>query len=60
MFEKDSENITKYESNDVTHYILSNNASYVATWANDTLVCSILGDITVDELKQMIDSIYEG
>jgi hypothetical protein len=59
-FEKDAADVTKYECNGIIHYILSNNFSHVAAWTNDTLVCSILGDVTVDELKQMINSIYEG
>lgn len=59
-FEKDSDAVTLYERNDITHYILSNNSDYIATWANDMLVCSISGNLTVDELKLMIDSIYKG
>lgn len=59
-FEKDSDNVTQYESNGIIHYIMSNNSKCVVTWANNALVCSIMGDLTVDELKQMINSIYEG
>lgn len=59
-FEKDADTVTQYECNNITHYILSNNSNYIATWANDTLVCSISGNLTVDELKQIINSIYKG
>lgn len=59
-FEKDSDNVIQYESNGIIHYIMSNNSKCVVTWANNALVCSIMGDLTVDELKQMINSIYEG
>lgn len=59
-FEKDADTVTQYECNSITHYILSNNSNYIVTWANDTLVCSISGNLTVDELKQMINSIYKG
>lgn len=59
-FEKDANTVAQYERNNITHYIFSNNSNYIATWANDALVCSISGNLTVDELKQMIDSIYKG
>lgn len=59
-FEKDSDNVMQYESNGIIHYFMSNNSKCVVTWVNNALVCSIIGDLTVDELKQMIDSIYEG
>lgn len=59
-FEKDSGAVTQYERNDITHYIFSNNSDHIATWVNDMLVCSISGDLTVEELKLMIDSIYKG
>lgn len=60
-FEKDSADIIVYEQGSITHYIMSNNASLTATWmAGEQLLCSISGDLTVDEMKQIINSIYEG
>ena len=43
-----------------TYYILSNNGLYSAVWIHDSYECYITGDLTVDEMKQMINSIPEG
>lgn len=59
-FEKDPGPVIQFECGDVVHYIMTNNSSNVATWVNGSLVCSISGNMTVDDLKQMIKSIYEG
>lgn len=59
-FEKDSEDVIAYDKYGVKHYIVSNNLSNTATWINGINVCSISGDLTIDELEKMIDSIYEG
>lgn len=42
------------------YYILSNNGLTSAIWTQDSYECFITGDLTVDELKQMINSIPEG
>lgn len=60
IFEKDTDTVAQYERNGITHYIFSNNSNYIATWVNNTLVCSISGNLTVDELNRMINSIYKG
>lgn len=57
-FEKDNTNVVQYERNGIVHYIVSNNSYNTATWTNDTLVCSISGDLTVNEMEKMINSIY--
>lgn len=59
-FEKDANAVTQYERNGIIHYIFSNNSNYIATWTNGTLVCSVSGNMTLEELEQMIDSIYKG
>ena len=59
-FEKDSGDVIRYEYNGIVHYVMTNNSENFVTWTNDALVCSIWGDVTVDELKQMVNSIYEG
>lgn len=61
VFEKDSANVTLYEQGGIVHYIMSNNAQMTATWTlGDRTICSISGDLTVDEIEQIIDSIYKG
>ncbi len=38
---------------------MSNNGQLKAAWTNQNMVCSISGDLSEEELKKMIDSIYE-
>ena len=42
------------------YYIVSNNDKIKAVWMCDSFECSISGELTVDEIKQMINSIPEG
>lgn len=58
-FEKDDLTVSTYKSGGVTHYLMSNEGQLKAAWANQNMVCSISGDLSEDELKEMIDSIYE-
>lgn len=45
---------------DNEYHILSNNGLNKVVWSQDSYECSISGDLTIDELKQMINSIPEG
>lgn len=45
--------------NDICHYFISNNGKLAAIWTNDGVECGIIGDISTDELKKIITSIYE-
>ena len=42
----------------VSHYIMSNLGDYTAVWTVENYECSISGNISVDTLKKMIESIY--
>lgn len=59
IIEKDGQDVVLHESNGIKHYILSNNQQVTAAWTNKNLLCSISGDLSEDEAKKMIDSIYE-
>lgn len=60
-FEKDSTDVTLYEQGGIAHYIISNNDRLTASWlVGDRTICSLSGDLTVDEIKHIINSIYEG
>lgn len=59
-YEKDIKDVVQYEKGGITHYIMSNIDDTRVSWINNLLVCSIAGDITEQEAKEMIDSIYEG
>lgn len=49
-----------YKVSNVEYYIFSNNKRNRAVWIKDTYECNISGDLTVDEIKLMIDSIVKG
>lgn len=57
-YEKNEGSPEEYYVTGIPHYIMGNMARNVAIWRNGTVECSIQGFLTVDQLKQMIDSIY--
>lgn len=59
QYEKDSNPVREYVVGDITHYLFQNNGRQVSSWYQGHLECAIKGDITIDELIAMIDSIYE-
>ena len=60
-YEKLPDGYTTYTVNGVTHNIAVNSdGSVVALWNTNTCECSISGNITETEMKQIIDSIYRG
>ncbi len=58
-FQKDEGAPVPYEAGGVTHLLSTNAGRPVALWANGPAECAVTGDITMEELKAMIDSIYE-
>ena len=52
--------VEEYEVSGVTYYIFANNKQVRATWLNGSYECDISGDVTIEELKKMIDSIQKG
>jgi len=58
-FQKDEGDPIPYEAGGVTHLLATNAGWPVALWANGPAECAISGDITMEELKDMLDSIYE-
>lgn len=57
--EKDDESVELYTVEDITHYIFSNVEVTKVTWINNSTVCSLSGTLSTEEIKFMIDSIYE-
>lgn len=57
-YEKDTEPVFVYERNGVDHYIMTNNIETKAVWTHENYECMISGDISTEELKQVINSIY--
>ena len=59
VYEKDDEDATPYRRNGIDHYIMANSGKTGVVWAVENYECGILGNITIDEAKNMINSIYE-
>lgn len=58
QYEKDENPVEEFDVNGIVHYIFTNNERSVAIWNLNSLECSIRGDITLEELKQIICSMY--
>lgn len=56
-FEKSGANVEIYEINSYQVYIFSNSDSTTATWAVGSVIETIVGNLSVDEAKAIIDSI---
>ena len=49
-----------YERSDIEYYIFYNNNRLRAAWIKGSYECYISGDMTIEEIKMMIDSIGKG
>ena len=52
--------IEEYEISGITYYLFSNYDNIKAVWIVGSCECYISGNVTVEQLKQMIDSIEKG
>lgn len=52
--------IEEYKTSGTSYYLFKNNKRTQAVWIVDSFECRITGELTVDELKKMIDSIEKG
>lgn len=59
VYQKDTELLEEYIVNGITHYITGNNSNLSAMWTNENVEGHIYGDLTLEEMRQMIDSIYK-
>lgn len=57
-YEKDAQNVTTYTANGVEYYIIQNLKMVDIVWTAETCECSIIGNITIEDAQNMIDSIY--
>ena len=48
-----------YEAEGIEHYLMMNDKYRRAVWMNGDLECSILGEVSEQEMKRIIDSIYK-
>ena len=52
--------VEEYEASGITYYLFKNNERTQAVWIVDSYECRITGELTIEELKLMIDSIEKG
>ena len=51
--------VLSYNAGGLNHNIVCNNQKSSVAWTNENVECLIQGDLNVEELETMIDSIYE-
>jgi anti-sigma factor RsiW len=59
IIEKDSDIVETFTFNDIEYYIFSNIDYTVSTWIDGMNDCMIEGDISTDEIKRIIISMYK-
>ena len=52
--------VEKYEVSGTIYYLFSNQGQNRAVWLYESYECDISGDVAIEELKKMIDSIQKG
>lgn len=52
--------IEEYEAGEITYYLFENYENVRAVWLYGSYECDISGEVTIDEIKEMIDSIQKG
>ena len=58
-YQKNDVTVEEYESGGIVHYITENVDNISCMWTNERIEGYIQGDLSIEELKDMIDSIYE-
>ena len=59
VYEKSENEPEIYEQEGIKHYLFSNLENNCIVWNNGKLECSIQGNVAIEEIRKMIDSIYE-
>lgn len=58
--EQSDDLVETYEVSGITYYLFSNHNRTQAAWITGSFECRIMGELTIEELKMMIDSIEKG
>ena len=58
-YQKNAEIEETHENGGITHYIMGNTETLSSMWINGCVEGHIQGELTVEELRQMLDSIYK-
>ena len=59
IVEKDASSVGLYERNGIGHYLITDKGCEKAIWQNGELECFMAGMIARQEMREIIDSIYE-
>ena len=59
VYQKEDDPPEEYTVNNVTHYLIVNTNELSAVWHTENYSVHIMGKITKDEMKRIIDSVYE-
>lgn len=58
--EQSKDFVETYDASGITYYLFSNNQRAQAVWITGSYECYIFGNVTIEEIKLMIDSIAKG
>lgn len=59
IYQKTENEPYEYPAGGVVHYIFDNNNEVTAVWCTESYTTVIVGKISLDEMKTVIDSVYE-
>ena len=59
VFQKDATPLVEYIKNNTIHYVFSDEDQLTASWHTDDYIVFITGNISIEEMERIIDSIYE-
>lgn len=57
-YEKNDTAPERYIINEIPHYIMNNYDQNMILWRNENVECCISGELSIEDLKMMVDSIY--
>lgn len=58
LYEKSDTEVSMFEESGIMHYLFVNNGENICCWVNGNIECYISGDISEQELRQIVHSIY--
>ncbi len=59
VYQKEQNSPQEYTRNNTVHFVFANTNEITAVWYTENHTTLIVGNITFDEMKQIIDSVYE-
>ncbi len=58
VYQKEAKNPIEYTKCNMVHYLFPNTNEIIAAWSTEDYTVTIAGNISVDEMERIIDSIY--